>query len=95
MDDPEVTRFQGDLASGILARSVRAYTLPLELLLMSAEWQSSATFDQCTTTSDKVWTLEGLQALHELRVPVAVVVPGISQAPHRCWSQARHRMLRC
>ena len=48
-----------------------------------------ASFDQCTTTSDKVWTLNDLQALHELRVPVVVAVPSITEAPHRYNEQSR------
>ncbi|KAL3130461.1 hypothetical protein ABBQ38_008282 [Trebouxia sp. C0009 RCD-2024] len=38
---------------------------------------SAPNLDQCTTTSDRVWTLDDLQILHELHIPVVVVVPSI------------------
>lgn len=44
---------------------------------------SGSMFDHATTTSDHIWTLTDLQVLHELRVPVTVVVPGIVESTHR------------
>ena len=33
--------------------------------------------------SDKVWTLGDLSILHELHKPIAVIVPGLYDAPYR------------
>ena len=40
-------------------------------------------YDHATTTSDHIWTLTDLQVLHELRIPVTVIVPGIAESTHR------------
>lgn len=44
---------------------------------------SVSMFDHATTTSDHIWTLTDLQVLHELRIPVTVVVPSIAESTHR------------
>ena len=56
---------------------------------------SAPNLDQCATTSDRVWTLDDLQILHELHIPVVVVVPSIvEQTPDR-YSQQRKPGLPC
>ena len=40
-------------------------------------------YDHATTISHHMWTLTDMQVLHELRIPVTLVVPGIVESTHR------------
>lgn len=92
MAHPLVTNLEGDtsirnqLVCNTCCKRLRTLCSPLSGLC------SAPNLDQCTTTSDRVWTLDDLQILHELHIPVVVVVPSIieqtadrySQQPKTC-----------
>lgn len=45
--------------------------------------------------ADRVWTLDDLQILHELRTPVTVVIPDVVEQTHERYSKQGSDLLWC